>query len=127
MVLNVLKNGGSTRRDINPARQRVFVEGGAESRKYFAKYGNDQITLQILATHPEHWRRGYGTLLCQYGMKIAEEEDLVVTLVAGKTGGNLYKKLGFTYLGTLVRQVPGEEEQIVSEAMVYEPKAASNM
>lgn len=128
-MLYVAKHGGSTRRDVDPARQKAFRGSDVDSEKLFAKYGNDRIILQILGTHPDHWRHGYATSLCQYGMRIAADEGLVLTLVAGKTGVGLYKHLNFTSLGEVVKQVPGEEEKVVSEAMVFDPKtqAVSNL
>ena len=118
----VTKHGGATRRDMNPLRQKVFKDSGAEAEKHFAKYGNDRITLQIAGTHPNHWRRGYGTSLCRYGMKIATEDGLTVTLVAGQTALSLYRYLNFTSVGIWLKQVPGERERVVSEALVFDPR-----
>jgi ribosomal protein S18 acetylase RimI-like enzyme len=116
----VTRHGGATRKDMDPVRQKAFRDSGADAEKYFAKYGNDRITLQILGTHPDHWRRGYATSLCRYGMRIAAEDGLAVTLVAGQTGLGLYRHLNFTSLSILVKQVPGEKERVISEAMVYD-------
>ena len=107
---------------MNPLRQKAFRDSGAEVEKHFAKYEYDRITLQILGTHPNHWRRGYGTSLCRYGMEIAAEDGLAVTLVAGQTGLGLYRHLNFTSVGTLVKQVPGEKKRVVSEALVFDPR-----
>ena len=55
-------------------------------------------------------------------MKIAAEDGLTVTLVAGQTGLGLYRHLNFTSVGILVKQVPGEKERVGSEALVFDPR-----
>lgn len=55
-------------------------------------------------------------------MEIAAEDGLTVTLVAGQTGLGLYKYLNFTSVSILVKQVPGEKERVVSEALVFDPR-----
>jgi ribosomal protein S18 acetylase RimI-like enzyme len=108
------------RKDTNPARMKAFQDSVADSEKYFTKYG-DNIRLYTLGTHPDYWRQGFGTTLCQWGMEMAADQGLVVLLVASIMGRNLYTKLNFTTLGEVVKQVPGEKERVISHAMVFDP------
>ena len=110
------------RRDLNFARQKSYDDSNAATKEYFAKYGENQIGLLIIGTDPCYWRHGYAASLCQWGMHVATNEEVAVTLVAGAMGKKLYKHLNFTDLGTLIRQVPGEEEKVISTAMAFDPK-----
>lgn len=49
-----------------------------------------------MAVDPDHFRRGYGTLLCHHGMKIAEEDNVPVGIIAAEMGMRLYEKLGYS-------------------------------
>ena len=55
-------------------------------------------------------------------MKMAAAEGLVVQVIAGKMGRQLYTHLNFTTLGEIVKQVPGEEKKVISYAMVFDPQ-----
>jgi hypothetical protein len=54
-------------------------------------------------------------------MEKATRENIPLTVVAGPLGLHLYSDLGFKNLGEYITQVPGEEEKVSSDAMVYEP------
>ncbi|KAJ8131661.1 hypothetical protein O1611_g1965 [Lasiodiplodia mahajangana] len=123
----VAKHGGSTRRDCNPAHHRAFQDTARQAKQLLLGYGDDQIHLQILATHPDHWRYGYGTMLCEWGLQVASEEALVVSLAASKTGKYLYEHLGFKNSGTVTGREPGEEETVSSTVFVYNPKEHNNV
>lgn len=56
-------------------------------------------------------------------MEKATEDNLVFTLSASPQGGRLYTQLGFRDLGSQIMQAPGEEEFLIINAMVYEPKS----
>ncbi|KAJ8110868.1 hypothetical protein ONZ43_g5761 [Nemania bipapillata] len=115
------EHGGSSRRDANPVHQREFAQNGVRAKELLASYGDDQLRLQILATHPDHWRRGYATMLCEWGLQTASEEGLVLSLSASEVGKGLYEHLGFKNLGTVTGQVPGEEASFTSTVFVLEP------
>jgi hypothetical protein len=53
------------------------------------------MELDNMAVDPEHFRRGYGTKLCQYGMAIAKEDSVPVGIIAAAMGAKLYSGLGF--------------------------------
>ncbi|KAF4468528.1 gnat family [Fusarium albosuccineum] len=116
--------GGSTRRDVAPQRQAAFRAAGAYEKQHFFDnvYGSDQIHLQILGVHPDHWRRKIGSQLVGWGMDEARQHKVPLTLMAGSTGQHLYSNLGFRSLGTSITQAPGEEEMVDAVAMVYEPQ-----
>ncbi|KAH7310736.1 hypothetical protein B0I35DRAFT_412200 [Stachybotrys elegans] len=122
----VAARGGSTRRDMNPAHQRAFRESGKHVREAVAQYLDRRLCLQILATHPDHRRRGYARLLCQWGMRLATKEGLVMTLTASAGGKLLYDSLDFTPLRNIVYQAPGEEEKVEATVLAYVPEAQTS-
>jgi ribosomal protein S18 acetylase RimI-like enzyme len=118
----VARNGGSTRRDANPAHVRAFRESSDLCDKlHLDTYEDDQLVLQILGTHPDHRRCGHGLSLCRWGMNLASRDGVVLTVQASPLGLLLYKSLGFTTLGECVMQVPGEEDKVPFWAMVWHP------
>ena len=50
-------------------------------------------------------------------MEKARADNLGITMLASPMGSNLYEKLGFKFCGTVVMQVPGEEERLEYAAM----------
>ncbi len=122
-MLRVAQAGGANRRDVDANRQAAFRAAGSEQkeRQIDSIYGDSQLHLQILGVHPDHWRRKIGTQLVRWGMEKATRENIPLTVVAGPLGLHLYSDLGFKNLGEYITQVPGEEEKVSSDAMVYEP------
>jgi GNAT superfamily N-acetyltransferase len=116
--------GGSSRRDANFAHMKAFREGGAAAKHtYFdGRFGYNQIHLQILGTHPDYQRRGYGSALCAWGMKRAQQDNVAISLLASPMGFKLYLALGFEDLGKVTVQVKGETEAIVLRPMSYVPE-----
>jgi hypothetical protein len=53
-------------------------------------------------------------------MSTAQKEHLALTVMASPMGSRLYTHLGFRSLGKRDVQVPGEEEKVQLEAMVFE-------
>ncbi|KAF5675404.1 gnat family protein [Fusarium circinatum] len=121
-MATVAKAGGSSRRDVAPRRQAAFRTAGDYEKQHFFDhvYGDNQLHLQILGVHPDHWRRKIGAKLVGWGLEEAKRHKLPVTLMAGSGGRHLYSSLGFKSLGSSVTQVPGEEESVDAEAMVFE-------
>lgn len=116
--------GGSSRRDANFAHMKAFREAGvAAKHKYFeGRFGSNQIHLQVLGTHPDYQRRGYGSALCEWGVKRAQQDEVAISLLASPAGYKLYSALGFEDLGTITVQVPGETESIVLRPMSLVPE-----
>jgi GNAT superfamily N-acetyltransferase len=121
-MLDVSRAGGSTRKDANLKRMAAFRDAGSKGNELFFNdaYGDDQIHLRILGTHPDYMRRGFGSTLTKWGMSMAKDESLVVSLMAGPMGSLLYSHLGFRSLGKVVVQVPEEVEKVYLEPMVFE-------
>ncbi|PVI03860.1 hypothetical protein DM02DRAFT_611975 [Periconia macrospinosa] len=53
------------------------------------------LMLNVLATHPEHQRRGAAKMLLDVGLKRADEEGLVMYLSSSWMGRPIYEKAGF--------------------------------
>ncbi|KAE9363437.1 putative GNAT family acetyltransferase [Stipitochalara longipes BDJ] len=57
--------------------------------------GKRCAVLAILVTAPDFQGRGVGSLLCNDGLRIADQENLPAWLEASAKGRKLYQKLGF--------------------------------
>lgn len=117
------ERGGKTRLDANNEHFEAFWKGQIKVyKKLFAPIGPEQIQLQILATLPEFQRRGHGSSLCRWGMELVRRDALQdMTVMASPMGYKLYTWLGFEKAATFYIQVPGEEESLVLQAMIYRP------
>lgn len=66
-------------------------------------------------------RRGFGSALVKWGIDLAGEEHLAaVSVMASQMGMLLYMKLGFGHLEEVVVQVPGEEEVVTADLLLFE-------
>jgi GNAT superfamily N-acetyltransferase len=89
-------------------------------RRYFDKiHGTNRIQLQVLATHPDYQRRGFGTRLCNWGIDLAKSKDIYIIVFGSPMGRTLYSSLGFRELAQLPVQAKGEVEKIVLTMMAY--------
>ena len=92
------------------ALQEFFGQLGAKKRKHVAGMPHcckqrttlvdeDQLAyfsaLFLLDTHPNHQRRGAGTMLVQWGANVADEAGLCCYLEGTSAGYSLYQKMGF--------------------------------
>jgi ribosomal protein S18 acetylase RimI-like enzyme len=111
------------RPDCNPARVKEFRSKHTEAKRQWfdEKFGENQLNLTVLCTHPEFRRRGAGTRLVEWGKFKALEAGMAVTLFSSPMGRKLYSKLGFTEVGDVKIQVPGEEEVLYIQGMTWEP------
>jgi ribosomal protein S18 acetylase RimI-like enzyme len=76
--------------------------------------------LQILATLPDYQRRGHASALCKWAMELVRRDSLKdLSVMASPMGYDLYMWLGFERVGTFYIQVPGEEEMLVLQAVMY--------
>jgi GNAT superfamily N-acetyltransferase len=93
----------------------------ASVNKYFdAPYGNSQVQLYHLATHPDYQRHGAGTRLLNWGPELATREKKPITLFGSPMGTKLYADFGFRVLDYVTAQVDGEEENVSLCVMVYD-------
>ncbi|KAI1131698.1 hypothetical protein F5Y10DRAFT_261859 [Nemania abortiva] len=111
------------RRDADPARMTEFRNQIGQAKKnWFDKvYGDAQLNLMILATHPDYRRLGAAAKLVKWGQDKAKRERVAVTLFASPMGYPLYSKVGFTVVGSIHVQVEGDDAFIDLPAMVWTP------
>ena len=110
------------RRDGNFARMDEFRNSIDKAKQeYFdSKYGNEQLFLLSLATHPDYQRRGAAANLCAWGMKEAERRGVNMTLFSSPMAQWLYSRLGFKEVGMVHMQVEGDDAFLDIPAMVRE-------
>ncbi|KAJ4367028.1 hypothetical protein N0V83_007558 [Neocucurbitaria cava] len=108
------------RRDADFKRMKAFDDACFKAKKTFFDdvYGDQQIHLRILATHPDWQRHGAGTKHCNWGLDLAYDHRIPVTVLSSPLGGQLYTYLKFETLGFFKVQVEGEEEKLSIGAMV---------
>ena len=75
---------------------------GKAFTQFFVKYGEKQVHLWLLATHPDYRRRGAATMLCQWGFEKVKEKSWIVPLFASPLGKLLYEHLGYELLASTV-------------------------
>lgn len=80
------------------------------------------IHLIRVATSPKWQRHGAGTLLCSWGIDVAQRHNLQIGLFATPSGRGLYTKLGFKKLTTAFVQMPDEKESVSMTVMKWFPK-----
>ena len=112
----------NTRRDADLAHIAAFRSVLVASvNKYFdTPYGDSQVQLYHLATHPDYQRHGAGTRLLNWGLELAMREKKPITLFGSPMSTKLYAELGFRVLDYVTVQVDGEEEKVSLCVMVYD-------
>ncbi|KAI3325230.1 hypothetical protein HD806DRAFT_533821 [Xylariaceae sp. AK1471] len=113
----------SERRDADPKRMNKFRQelGKAKKAWFDDVYGNDQLNLLILATHPEYRRLGAAARLVAWGQEEAKAEGIPVTVFSSPMGFPLYTKMGFTQIGSVHVQVDGDDAFTDLPGMVWNP------
>jgi hypothetical protein len=122
-------DGRCCRRDANSKRMQTFMQTMKDGKsRYFDNiHGTNRLQLQVLATHPDYQRRGFGTRLCRWGIDIARSKDMYIIVFGSPMGRALYSFLGFRVLAELPVQVKGEAEKIVLTMMAYRAQALGNL
>ena len=113
--------GREDRRDADFERMKVYANTIAPAKKKWFDdvYGARRLHLRILGTHPDYQGRGAATQHCRWGMELAREHKVPITLLSGPMGQRLYSHLGFLILASVTVQVEGEEEKMSIGLMVY--------
>ncbi|KAI8409325.1 hypothetical protein FOFC_09161, partial [Fusarium oxysporum] len=112
-------HGINERCDANKKHMEAYAKAlPAGLKKYFKRFGSEQIPLWEVVTHPDFRRRGAASMICEWGQKEADKDGKSLSLLATPMGKGLYSKLGYHVLGSVVVQVVGEEERVVVDAMV---------
>jgi hypothetical protein len=78
--------------------------GGSKKGCFDKLYGEKQLHLLILATHPEHNVTGWLSH-CEWGLGLAKEQKTAVTIFSSPMGSKLYTQLGFKMLDHVMVQV----------------------
>lgn len=73
---------------------------------------------------PDHFRKGYGSLLCGHGMEVAQEDKIPVGIIAAKLGMKLYEYLVFSCTAkvSLTDDRPGEDASVDFWVQNWDPK-----
>jgi len=81
--------------------------------------------LEALYTLPEHERKGAGTALINWGIRLADSEGLHIRLLATSHSIRLYRKFGFVELEQVTFDLArwGGEGDFTYYLMSREPKA----
>ena len=113
----------SGRRDADWERMQAFKDamGDGKEAHFDRRYGNRQLQLLILGTHPNYRRQRAATQLCRWGLQLAQEHEVPITVLASPIGQKLYSHLGFRAVGAVIVQVEGEEERLSITAMIRDP------
>jgi len=84
------------------------------------------IELEALHTLPEHERKGAGTALMEWGIRLADSEGLPIRLLSSLHAFELYKRFGFVELGRVTFDLArwGGEGEFIWYLMSREPKTA---
>jgi GNAT superfamily N-acetyltransferase len=114
------------RRDANAVRVKAFAETLAQSKKiiFDGSYGRRHFTLQVLATRPGWQRKGAGTMLCNWGIKMSLWTGMAISVFASPMGRKLYSHLGFRPISEVKLAVDGDDESVAVLAMSYEADLA---
>ncbi|KAK5119168.1 hypothetical protein LTR85_007782 [Meristemomyces frigidus] len=83
---------------LNVAFMAHFVEVMEKSKRKILG-GRPYVYLHILATHPQHHRRGVGAMHLKWGFEKADELGLPVYLESSPMGRPLYARMGFEEVG----------------------------
>lgn len=108
------------RRDVDPEREKAYNAAvtKAEEKYHDVLYGEQQIRLKLLATHPDYQGHGVASNLVTFGMCLGRTHFKVLTVLAGPMGKTLYTKLGFYEHGVEEVHVEEEEDRVYVTAMV---------
>lgn len=78
----------------NRAARESFMAGIFKSRREILGT-QPHVELDVLVTHPDHHRRGAGSLLIQWGVDEIDRLGLIGYLEASMAGRALYERFGF--------------------------------
>lgn len=97
---------------MNVTRALDYIRkfNAAEHKYVFDVFGESQVYLYELATHPDYQLRGAGTRLVERGIEKGLREGVNVTLVAQPSAEGFYFKKGFKEMRNItVDSVDGDQ------------------
>ena len=87
-----------------------------------AEWGKERLDLVDMVVHADYHRHGAGKALMEYGLNIARERHVPITLTASFLGHFLYLHMGFQELGYVECGEEGDDEKIGMWVMVWTPE-----
>ncbi|QDS68092.1 hypothetical protein FKW77_010070 [Venturia effusa] len=108
----------------NRAARLSFMENIFNSRRELLGT-QPHVDLEVLVTHPDHHRRGAGSMLLQWGVDEMDKLGLIGYLEASAIGNPLYERFGFEGVRELnwdTRPYGGTETDIHT-VMIRQPKS----
>ncbi|KAF4449049.1 putative gnat family protein [Fusarium austroafricanum] len=108
-------------RSVDPYRANILFSA---TESAVQKCLGGHMELDNMAVDPDHFRKGYGTLLCRHGMEIAREDKVPVGVIAAKFGMKLYEYLGYSCTAkvSLTDGRPGEDASVDFWVQKWNPK-----
>jgi GNAT superfamily N-acetyltransferase len=98
----------------------AFMDGIFKSRREWGC--KPQVMLESLVTHPDHHRRGAGSMLVKWGVEQADRLGLLGYLEASGDGAPLYRKFGFEQVNSIeydTRPFGGDTVDIHEVCFIY--------
>lgn len=92
----------------------------AEKKYVHDVFGERQLYLYELATHPDYQLRGAGTRLVERGIEKGRREGVNVTLIAQPTAEGFYFKKGFKETRNISIESVDEDETFGYNIMAYD-------
>lgn len=85
--------------------------------------------MDYLATHPEHQKRGIGSMLLSDGLAYADKNGLKTIVIAKTRGVKLYQEHGFRIVEKIQQERPeyGWTEPCINTILVRQPEPTNNM
>jgi GNAT superfamily N-acetyltransferase len=114
----------SKRRDVSHAHYGAFITIiGLVEDKHWSTNGAypENIELSALYVSPESQRRGVGSKLVKWGLRVAEKKRIVVGVQAQEKPRRFYQSLGFKMLDTVTIRSAEDEESVLLHVLVYDP------
>lgn len=113
------------RRDGDATRMRAYREALTIFRQevFGGQFGGRQMSLRLMCTHPDYWRRGAAHLIVKWGVENATEAGVAISLFASPMGRKVYAACGFRELGIVSVHVPREEESLRLSGMAWDKTA----
>lgn len=80
--------------------------------------------MSMLVVHPAYWRKGHGTKLVEWSMRLSDLDSVPQCVSAAGMGEKLYKKLGYHEVCRVEEEGDGDDPRGVhTELLEYRPKA----
>ncbi|KAJ0118774.1 gnat family protein [Diaporthe amygdali] len=107
------------RKDADPERLKTYraITAKAKDEVFRSLSGGNNIDLVQIAVLPEFRRLGVGGCVVSWGLSLASDMGVPLTLFANDSMSTWYEKKGFRKLGTVHVQVDGEDPSLESIMM----------